>query len=225
MVHNEIKGDLKSYMADKIKPVESKNGRVKLDTVIVEDRSIRMLRLQDMLNRQSEYWGVKAGDKITRLIVDGSVMMSDTPMEIRTNREFICLANGHVLIAGLGMGTIVHIIQDFDTVKSITVIEYDKDVLEVVMPQMKFNSKVKVIHDDIYTWKPEMKYDVIWFDIWPTICSDNWEDMKKLNKKFKYKLNRTNVNCWMRSWRQEECQKAYYADKAEMRFYQAIRGY
>lgn len=49
---------------------------------------------------------VSAGDYV-KLSVGGTLMMSDTPMERRTNMEFIDKAKGDVMIAGLGIGLIL----------------------------------------------------------------------------------------------------------------------
>ena len=45
--------------------------------------------------------------RYTRLMLHGSVMMSDTPSERISNRFFVMNAHGRILIAGLGLGLIV----------------------------------------------------------------------------------------------------------------------
>lgn len=117
-----------------------------------------------------------------------TIVMSDTPMEKRTNREFVLRAFGDVLIGGLGIGLILLAIQDKPQVKSITVIEKNKDVIDIVASQLPLSDKVKIIHDDVYTYKPEprQRFDIIYLDIWNWINSDIWEkEMKPL--KFKYR--------------------------------------
>jgi hypothetical protein len=42
-----------------------------------------------------------------RLMRGDTVVMSNTPMEVRTNREFIRRAKGNVLINGLGLGMVL----------------------------------------------------------------------------------------------------------------------
>lgn len=46
--------------------------------------------------------------KYARLTVDGRLFMSDTRMERITNGDFVRQAHGRVLIAGLGLGMILH---------------------------------------------------------------------------------------------------------------------
>jgi phospholipid N-methyltransferase len=54
------------------------------------------------------------------------------------NKEKVKKANGNVLIGGLGLGLVIHNILNKQEVKSITIIEINKDLIELVKP--KFNS-------------------------------------------------------------------------------------
>jgi len=76
---------------------------------------------------------------------------------------------------------------------------------------LPLNDKVTIICGDIFKWYPlkGIKYDVIYFDIWNNICGDNYEDMKKLNRRFAKRLNRDNPECWMSSWRHAEHKKLH----------------
>ena len=147
---------------------------------------------------------IKAG-KYVRLRVNGEVVMSDTQMERRTNLDVVSKSNGDVLIAGLGIGLILSVILRKEEVKSVIVIEKSQDVIDLVASHFQ-DSRLKVIQGDIFDWKPEkgQKFDVIYFDIWSNLCSDNLEQIKKLHNKFKFKLNRDNPDCWMGSWVQDE---------------------
>ena len=135
--------------------------------------------------------------------------MSDAPFEKRTNSYVIYRSNGKVLVAGLGIGLILFPMNDKPEVKEITVIEKSKDVIDLVWPFIKEKlPKVKVINADIFEWsRPKAKWDIIYFDIWPDICGDNYNDMKRLHQKFKHNLNRANPNCLMESWERETCKE------------------
>lgn len=142
--------------------------------------------------------------KYIKLHVDGQLMMSDTDMEKSSNRAFVRNANGDVLIAGLGIGLVVkNILSKMDSgeIKSITIVEKYKDVIDLVSPYFK-KHKIKYICADILKWRPEKGklYDTIYFDIWPAICTDNLDEIKFLHNIFKHRLNRKNPNCWMDSW-------------------------
>ena len=144
---------------------------------------------------------VPAG-KYARLKINGHVIMSDTPMEWRTNRECIYYAHGDVLIGGLGIGMIIMAIQDNESVKSITVVEKNPDVIAAVKDQLPLNGKVRIIEGDVYTYVPDRKYDCVYMDIWGDISEDTYTDMVKLKRKYGHFLkplsespNRFN-KCW-----------------------------
>lgn len=143
----------------------------------------------------------------TRLHVGRDLMMSDTPMERLSNKDFVRNANGKVLIAGLGIGMIIQAILSKENVTEIVVIEKYQDVIDLVEPKFK-SDKLKVICADIDEWKPEkgVKFDVIYFDIWADISTDNLDHIKKLHNKFKNSVNRENPYCYMNSWMKEYLQ-------------------
>lgn len=104
---------------------------------------------------------------------DCTCMMSDTPMEKFTNQEFLNIARGTVLIAGLGIGMLPAALAEKDNVESITIIEYDQEIIDLVEPlirqYVKNQEKIKIIKANAYTYpkeNPNVKYDFIWIDIW-----------------------------------------------------------
>ena len=140
-----------------------------------------------------------------RLTRFGQTLMSDTDMEKRTNREFVMQAHGDVLIGGLGLGMIILAIQDFPEIKSITVIEKYREVIELVGNQLPLNEKVKIINADVFNWKPEKgkKYNCIYMDIWPYINEDVYKkEMVPLTRKYSRYLVSSSVDpkrfndCW-----------------------------
>lgn len=131
------------------------------------------------------------------------IVMSNTPMELETNRNFIEEARGDVLIAGLGLGLIVIAIQSKTDVKSILVCEKEEEIINLTN-SIPFNKKVKIIQEDIFDHTPEKKFDTIYFDIWNNICGDNYEEMKELHKKFRKFLNKEG---FMNSWRFVDCRR------------------
>lgn len=138
---------------------------------------------------------------------DGCVM-SDTPMEHRTNMEIIRKANGDVLIGGLGIGMILLPLIEKEEVKSITIIEKYKDIIEMIQPQLELKNKVKIIHGDILenSFPRGTKFDTIYFDIWNYINSDVYEEMKALKKNYRRCLRskKENPNAWMGCWAEKE---------------------
>lgn len=148
------------------------------------------------------FHGIPSG-KFIRLTHRGGVVMSDTAMEKRTNREFVANAHGKVLIGGLGIGLILLAIQDKEDVEQITVVEKNKEVIELVGSQLPLNSKVHIVNDDVFEYKPLFKYNTIYMDIWNYINKDVYnEQMKPLISRYRRYLvpksadeNRY-IDCW-----------------------------
>ncbi len=168
------------------------------------------------------YWlfaGLKSNFEYVRLVKNGEgIMMSDTPMERRTNQSFLNTANGDVLIFGLGLGLIILPLLNDEDIKSVTVVELHQELIDTVSPilnQFDEQNKLTVIQGDCFEYHTqipkEKKYDCIYGDIWIDINTENYEEMKDLTKKYKNKLNRLNPNSfithWMKSYLQSEIQK------------------
>jgi len=162
--------------------------------VTKSDAVLAVLR-RDYMLREGRY---------CQLLVNGGLMMSDTPYERSTNWEVKRHAHGRVLIAGLGIGMVLKPILDNPDVEYVKVIEKYQDVIDLVAPY--YNSeKLEVVCADIYDWKPEKgeKYNVVYFDIWPDICTDNLEGIAKLHQRGKFWLDKSDPNVWMNSWMKE----------------------
>lgn len=150
------------------------------------------------------FQGISPGTYV-RLMHKGEVVMSNTDMEKRTNADFCRKACGDVLIGGLGIGMIILAIQDKQEVKSITVIEKNQEVIDMIASQLKFNEKIKIIHADVFEWKPDrgVKYDVSYMDIWNFINTDVYEnEMKPLKRRYARFLRskKENPNRYNKCW-------------------------
>lgn len=148
------------------------------------------------------------------------VVMSDTDHEQRTNREIVHCAQGDVLIAGFGIGMILVPILLNPKVKTVTVIEISEEVPKMVMPYLPNKEKLTVICADIMEWKPPkgQMWDVIYFDIWDTIGSDNYKQMKTLHRRFGRKKR-----VWMGSWCEDYCRYAHRCAQREAKEWAAFR--
>ncbi len=143
------------------------------------------------------------GDYV-RLMEHGEVVMSDTPMEKRTNLRFINKAHGDVFIAGLGIGLIILPIQEKEEVTSITILEKNPEVIKMVGEQLPLNDKVTIIQGDVYehTFPKGTKFNCLYFDIWNYVNNDIYQEMKKLKRKYlKYKRTLAEdpdafIKCW-----------------------------
>lgn len=140
-----------------------------------------------------------------RLKINGATMMSDTDMERRTNRAAIQLAYGDVLIGGLGIGMITLPICRRDRVSSVTVIEKNPHVIALVEQPLRAAlgadaRKLVIREGDIHKWRPAKKgrqFDLIYFDIWLNLCTDQVDEMKALHAFFRrYARSRATVTSW-----------------------------
>lgn len=176
---------------------------------LLEDRQIGEWKLEhftvyDHRNWQARIEGIAPGTYV-RLIHGWDCVMSNTNMEKRTNMDFCCNAYGDVLIGGLGIGMIILAIQDKPEVKSITVIEKNQEVIDIIAPQLKFNDKVKIICADVFEWNPDngVKYDMSYMDIWSWINEDIYEkQMKPLKRRYARFLRskKENPNRYNKCW-------------------------
>ena len=114
------------------------------------------------------------------------VIMSNTPMEIRTNRKCFLNARGHVLINGLGMGMVIEGLQHSPNVTRMTIIEIDPDVIALVGPHFASDPRIEIVQADAFEFKPPKgaRYGYVWHDIWDELSANNFPAMAKLNRKY-----------------------------------------
>ena len=130
---------------------------------------------------------------------NGTLWMSNTPAEIDDHWEFfyqVETRGGDILINGLGLGVVLTHILKFPNVKTVTVIEKEKSIIKLVAPTFKDDKRIKIIHADALKWKPEKgrRYNVVWHDIWPSLCTDNKPTMSYLHRSYARRCD------WQGSW-------------------------
>lgn len=104
---------------------------------------------------------------------DFETWMSMSPMEIESQEIGCAAAVGRTVIMGMGMGWAVANTALRDEVTEVTVVEYDKEVIELiefcgVFEQLPANAaaKIKIINGDAYTYAPAVPADTLLADIW-----------------------------------------------------------
>jgi hypothetical protein len=199
-------------MADALEPRASEHFMVDIFEVTQDD--VDRVRLRDAFQGRMEYHGFTAGKyaRLSHRNPDGSrgaTIMSDTWMEQQTNVEFCEQAKGDVLVGGLGLGMVLLAIQDKPEVRTITVVEKEAEVIALIKDQLPLNATVTIVQGDIFTYKPDKAYNVIYCDIWDTISGDNWPEMKKLHRRLRKWLK---PKGYMASWRQEPCRIRHKED-------------
>ena len=133
--------------------------------------------------------------------------MSDTTAEQRDHIEPVYKAKGHVLINGLGIGMVLMNCLEKPEVTRATVVERSQDVIDLVGPyyKKKYGKRVEIIKADALTYTPPkgIRYGMVWHDIWSDICGDNYEQMKKLHRRYGGKCD------WQGSWSKRLARRDY----------------
>lgn len=128
----------------------------------------------------------------TQLKLNGRLWMSDTDAEKRDHmpamRQMQRSQAKTVLINGLGLGMIVKAALSLDHVERVDVVERDERVVKLVGGHYAQDARVTVHHADAYQqarrWPTGSRWDVIWSDIWPDLCTDNLADMARLRRSY-----------------------------------------
>lgn len=107
----------------------------------------------------------------------------DDPPHWWSMEDYALRSMGKVLVAGLGLGLVIYPLLDNVDVESITVVEINKDVIDLIVPLLPITpeSNIKIIHDNFYDFinKTKEKYDRIIVDIWRT---ESLEETRRLLK-------------------------------------------
>ncbi len=182
-------------------------GKAKVDFFQVSVENSQMSAIRAMASGRAE--DIIPEGTYARLRVGGTIMMTDTPMEQKTNQELLQRAHGRVLIAGLGLGMVLVPLLAKKEVTSILVVEKSADVLALVGPAFAKaidEERLFFLNDDIHELDlgDSLLFDTIYFDIWPELSTDDLSEMEVLERKFRMNFNPDNPNAWMSSWRRDE---------------------
>ncbi len=99
--------------------------------------------------------------------------VSVCPSEINSMQIDVDKAHGRCLVLGLGLGYYPYLISFLDNVKSITIVEISKGIIDLfekhILPQFKYKDKIKVVHADAIEYMKSVErdeYDYVYADIW-----------------------------------------------------------
>jgi hypothetical protein len=150
-------------------------GIAELDCIKVEvdNTTLMMQKLREIRDRGTDLFCIENGT-YTRLKINGTVFMSDTPMELKSNSEVINKATGKVFIGGLGIGLLLHNLMEKiekGIVTEIFVAENNLDVIKLIGLYYK-HPKIKLWHADINNMIRNPVYTGYKFD---TIYRVNYE--------------------------------------------------
>jgi spermidine synthase len=78
---------------------------------------------------------------------------------------------------------------------SATVVEIDPDVIALVGPTYTVDPRVEIVNADAFTYPPaHSRYGAVWHDIWDDFSDDEYEESKRLHRKYGGKAD------WQGSW-------------------------
>lgn len=99
--------------------------------------------------------------------------MTVEPYEINTFASFASSAKGRILLGGCGLGYIAYILSLKEEVSEITIVEKDKQVIDLfesaILPQFKYKEKVNIVEGDILEYlnvADLTQFDEINVDVW-----------------------------------------------------------
>lgn len=187
----------------------------KVSTFELDEHFVNFEKMRSAISgRYRETYALRAG-KYLRLysLKENQIVMSNTPMEMETNVNFVTVAHGNVFVAGLGIGLVLLAIQNKPEVTEITILEKEQEVIDLIAKHLPLNSKVKLVKGDAFTYKTDEKFDVLYFDIWNSISAENYEEMKALTKL--YRKNKAKGGT-IAHWRKDDCRKLAEEDRRQM---------
>lgn len=179
---------------------DGKSSEWRVESFTISELESKMSMIRAMASRRPDEYA-PAGE-YKRLMRGSVVVMSNTPMEIRTNADFIRRATGRVLINGLGLGMVLTAILKKPDVTAVTVVEASEDVIQLVAPSFAGDPRVTIKHSCAFQYTPEAaeRFDAVWHDIWDYITASNLPQMNQLHGKYRA------ISSWQGSWARLECE-------------------
>ena len=183
-------------------PPNGKKGVAQIDRFVIGEKEENFTLMRQAMGNRGAH--IPQGTYV-RLGINGSVMMSNTPTELRESELPVARAHGRVLIAGLGLGVMLHPILAKEEVEHVTLVEISKDVIDLVQPSLQEHidaGRLTIICADFREWVPKRgtRYQCVWIDIWQDICSDQLPLAKALTKKYKRRLEKGDGDPWVDTW-------------------------
>ena len=113
-------------------------------------------------------------------------IMQDTEAEYSEHDWLMSRLSGDILIGGLGIGMINIPLLASSDITSVTIVEKNQDVIDLVWDNCPKDDRFTLIHADINTWTPPegSSWDVAWFDTWLTFDESNSDYITRMNDRY-----------------------------------------
>jgi hypothetical protein len=206
--HDSLKYDLKDltenpYFRDiKLDSVNSET--VKYENSTIKKRTLMSMNFH---HQQGKYLfhhhpiGYFDTDVDLPVLKEGDrVWMSPAISEIESMRDGIEKGRGKCLTMGLGIGVLPYLWLLKDEVESVTIVEFNKDVIDLfekyIRPQFRTDKRLEIIHGDAFDYYTEEflnQFDYVYVDFWES-SGDGLGLYTRLMKK---KLNFPHIDYWV----------------------------
>lgn len=140
------------------------------------------------------------------VLQNGREWMTVTPHEINSTLPSVNECFGNVVTYGLGIGYFAYMASLKENVKTVTIVEKDKAVIDIftkyILPQFEYKDKIIVVNGDAFEFAKEgitkNKYDYVFADTWHDASDgiEMYDKFKSLEKyspdtKFSYWIEKT----------------------------------
>jgi hypothetical protein len=207
--HNSLKYDLKilnenPYYRD-IKLDNVYSDTVRYEKAIIKKRTLMNMNFHQSMGKYLFHYhpiGYFETDIALPVLKEGSnkVWMSPSISEMESMKDGIEKGHGKCLTMGLGIGFLPYLWLLKDEVESVTVVEFNQDVIDLfekyIRPQFGTHKKLEIIHGnalDYYEAQFLNKFDYVYVDFWES-TSDGLDLYTKLMEK---KLDLSHVDYWI----------------------------
>lgn len=136
---------------------------------------------------------------ITYLTIGLETVMVDDPLQWCGMQDLAKHCKGKVLIAGLGLGLVLHGLQSNKDVTEIHVIEWNRDVITLMENHIPRDERINIIQGDFWEYieTAPKDYDTVLLDIWwGDRSSEMGIDMYVLELKVKHLIPNAKVMIW-----------------------------
>jgi len=187
-------------MNNRLTPLSLKPARYGVAEIVVDPPSA-IDRLRGAMDGQPLH-----RQTYTRLLINGTTVMTDAEFETCTNMAVVQQARGRVLIAGLGLGYIIRPMISNTAVESVLILEKEADVISLIKPTIT-SQKLSIMKADAKCWNANgEKFETIYLDIWSYINSDVRREAGRLQRRFRRWLA---PDGWISTW-PAQCPRGRY---------------
>lgn len=177
---------------------------VKYEKAIIRKRTLISMNFHKQLGKYLFHYhpiGYFETDVAMPVLMEGDrVWMSPAVSEVESMRDGIDKGHGKCLTMGLGIGVLPYLWLLKDEVESVTIVEFNRDVIDLfdryIRPQFKTDKKLEIIHGNAFDFFNEEflnRFDYVYADFWES-SEDGLVAYTRLMQK---KLDLPHVDYWI----------------------------